>query len=242
MPDSGNWHGPKAAGRFLVAAAQSSSVRPSSLLEILAFAVGAKPALRLVVDTSDAEHLERALTEIGVSYVANSVFLEAAGGTWNNIVTRHTDSAARMIVCASSITSAHCLLDAELNDPALAGRLLGYPDCCTVRFETFAKTGAQWPFALLETVADQHRIDARCNRFSADWGGMGLLGELFPCSLSCSSAAKYADGLRNAALVLGLRRLVQQAEEDALRPVEISKDGQISTECTGTGVRLDFAL
>jgi hypothetical protein len=126
------------------------------------------------------------------------------------------------------------LANAELSDSAAAGRLLGYPECCVEAISVIAGASSQWALHLLRGHAAP--VDARLNRFAAEWGGIGLLGELFPCSLHCRAAAAYAQSLYDAMTSIGMRKLADAARADALTPVDISPQGRISRATSGGSV------
>lgn len=235
--------GTDALAGLLRTVSRCASIRPSVLLETAAFGMGAKPALRFTVDESDADALEHSCAKAGIPTASRRVYLEPLGGTWTQIVPHRTESYCILVVIGQTSRMSRELLKRELVDSEGAGRLLGYPPCCLAAFPRLAQAGATWPFVLLESALESRTaVDARCNRFAADWGGIGLIGELFPCSLYCRSAAAYSDRLRSAARAAGLQRLALQAESDALTPVEIYADGTISTASDGRGRRVEFRL
>ncbi|WJI79378.1 MULTISPECIES: DUF483 domain-containing protein [unclassified Mesorhizobium] len=153
------------------------------------------------------------------------IFLSSKGNGWNEIVSGPTESSQELIVITRD-NSAGRLLDAELIDAVEAGLLLGYPECCVRALSGIAAAADQWALHLLENA--NKPINARLNRFAAEWGGIGLIGELFPCSLHCAAAACYAQSLYNSAISLGLCRLAEAAKSDALASVSVSPLGRIS--------------
>lgn len=207
------------------AAAQCPSLRPAVLPEIAAFAVGAKPSLRFVVSADDASLLHTSATDVGLISCSKSVFLASVGNGWYDIVDYSTNVSQELIVISSD-KSAEKLLAAELCDPGEAGYLLGYPECCVRAISGLAATSDQWAIHLLKGASMP--IDARLNRFAAEWGGIGLIGELFPCSLNCAAAARYAQSLYDSAVILGLYKLAEAAKLDALAAVSVNKRGRIA--------------
>jgi hypothetical protein len=196
----------------------------------------------MVLDEPDACRLLVACRAVGVPEAHRRVYLLSRGGTWTQVVQHETESSSTLVTLASTSTVAQKLLRMELHDAQAAGRELGYPACCVDAFARLIEAGSQWPFSLLATAASPTaRVNMRCNRFAADWGGMGLIGELFPCSLECAAAAAYADNLLGAARRAGLARLCDRAESDALTPVEILSDGTITTHCEGLGRCVEFS-
>ena len=212
------------ATALLRSAAVCTSLRPANLLEITAFAKGVKPSLRFVVSPGDAAILLGSAKMLGLAACSRGVFLATAVGTWNEMVTYRTQNPAELVVISHD--DPHTVLDAELSDSTEAGLLLGYPQCCMRSISNLAKAAGNWPFALLS--GSGACIDARLNRFAAEWGGIGLIGELFPCSLHCRAAASYSQSLYDAACALGLVKLAAAAKSDALEPVHIDAHGLIS--------------
>ena len=227
---------------LLEVTARCPSIRPATLLEIVGFCMGAKPTLRLTLNDYDADRFRVACTASGIPIAERRVYLVPHGGTWTQIVQHETERSSMLVTVATTLSSARQLLRMELDDAEGAGRLLGYPPCCLAAFPRLVEAGPQWPFLLLKTAASPtSHVNMRCNRFAADWGGTGLIGELFPCSLQCAAAAAYADRLLLAAQKAGLLRLCQRVESDSLTPVEILVDGTITAHCEGFGQRVEFA-
>ncbi len=213
------------AAGLLREAACCRSLRPAVLPEIAAFASESKPSLRFVLNRNDAARLDVAATGLGLVARTKRIYLAPKGNGWNEIVPHPTKTSQDLIVITHD-NGAEKLLDAELTDSAEAGLLLGYPECCVRAISRIAATSGQWALHLLKG-ADKP-IDARLNRFAAEWGGIGLIGELFPCSLHCSAAARYAQSLYDSAITLGLHQLAEAAKSDALAAVNVSTSGRIS--------------
>lgn len=222
---------------LLRAAAKCQSLRPAALLEIAAFAQATKPSLRFVVSAEDSAILQCAAIELGCVTCSRSIYLSAISGSWNDIVPYRTSRQAELVVIADD-HMADRLLEAELSNSAEAGILLGYPECCVTSLPRLAESPERWPFALLSTGAA--RVDARLNRFAAEWGGIGLIGELFPCSLRCCAAASYAQSLYDAARALGLTKLAAAAKSDALESVTITADGLIHRTDSSCAATVEF--
>jgi len=218
---------PRAATLFR-AASKTTSLRPSALPEVAAFCARAKPSLRLVLDPEDAALIADAAEKADFQSAMRSAYILHDAGTWTNVVTMPTDEVVSVLVVAESQSLASEILDAEFSDQQHAGRLLGYPDCCVLAFPELAARGGNWPFAMLGDLPPGSPIDARLNRFAADWGGIALLGEMYPCSLKCGAAIDYANRIHFATISLGLRKLANHAVADALRPVLIADDGSIT--------------
>ena len=68
------------------------------------------------------------------------------------------------------------------------------------------------------------------NRFPITWGGISIIGELFPCSLICPSAIKYSKTMHSDVINFGFNEIAKVMVEHALKPIYINEeDGSIST-------------
>jgi hypothetical protein len=228
------------ATALLEAAAKSASCRPCCLPEIAAFAIGAKPALRLVLDMQDEAHFRGAALSANLELASTSIYLEPKGGSWFSLVKHPTGMQRTLVVIAKERLGASLLIDAESTNSAQAGDLLGYPACCVAAFERFSSEGVEWARALAASARDCRAIDARCNRYAAEWGGIGLLGELFPCSVECEFAMEYAENLYRATLELGLLQIAARAKEDSLRPIAFAEDGTVTVASADASGTLSF--
>ncbi len=206
-------------------ASKTSSLRPSALLEIAALCAGVKPSLRLVLNPEDSDMIAAAVEKAGLQSAVRGARVQHEGGTWSSLVEGGGGERVSVVAISESPSAASEVLAAEFSDPELAGRLLGYPQCCVLALPRLSEAGGRWPFALLQDRASPLPIDARLNRFAAEWGGIGLLGEMFPCSLECTAAAEYAGRIHSATVEMGLIKLAGRAVEDALQPVVIDRHG-----------------
>ena len=229
----------KVASSLLRAAAACEGLRPSNLLEITAFAVGTKSALRFVLSSEDADVVSHAAHEAQIRHSRRSIGLQRSQNGWAQIVPSATSERAQLLVLSSQLDPEE-ILTAETSNAAQAGLFLGYPECCVRALPQIDARGPQWPFVFISATGPSEIVDARLNRFAAEWGGIGLLGELFPCSLSCENAKHYADQLHASAVALGLVRLADTAVEHALMPVSIANDGTVAHGDKGGGRLVTF--
>jgi hypothetical protein len=167
------------AAVLLRAAAKCESFRPAALLEIAGFSSGVKRSVRLVLSEADSAVLLSAAADLHIAAAVSSVFIQDVGPGWSSLVGHQTDNRAALLVLSHD--DPEKLLSAELSDSKLAGALLGYPACCIDAMTRMASAADRWPFLLTSEIIPGVRIDARLNRFAAEWGGVGLIGELFPC-------------------------------------------------------------
>ena len=190
---------------------------------------------------ADAATLQNVAVGLGLEVAQRTIWLKYRGGSWTSVVTDATEESARLLVLARH-GSATDLLNAELENTAAAGAMLGYPACCVHGVLKLGDARARWPSILLEEYESTKPIDARVNRFAAEWGGIGLIGEMFPCSLRCRSAIAYSQSLYNSAIELGLARLADAARADALKPVFVSSDGviQLAKDKDGATTFIDW--
>ena len=209
---------------LLRVASRCPTLRPATYLEIAAFAAGVKPAVRFVVSRHDAERLHAAARSLGLCFGHDEVFIVPHANGWNEVVSYQTPNSQSLVVLTHNAT-ASTLIRAEINDPMRAGEMLGYPACCVDALADISAAGEKWAIRLLEQAPEP--INARLNRFAAEWGGIGLMGELFPCTLGCIAAAAYSQSLYDAAVSVGLERLAGQARSDALVPVSVTNTGKV---------------
>ena len=214
------------AASLLKTVAHCCSVRPAALLEVAAFCGRRKPALRLVLDEPDAVALKTAASLLGIGVADTRIGLQHRGNSWSNVVSAEADAEATLLVLSREFPASD-LLKAEQENAADAGALLGYPDCCVKAITELNIAGPSWSLVLLRHHNFGTPVDARLNRFAAECGRIGLIGEMFPCSLSCAKAKAYAQMLYETTIELGLSRLAQQARIDALSPVRISGHGEV---------------
>jgi hypothetical protein len=200
------------------------------LPEIAAFSWGTKPALRFTVNRKDAGHLHATAQGLGLNACIRQVFLVSKGNGWHEIVSVPT-SRRQYLVAITACGGATDVVDAELEDCARAGFLLGYPECCIGAMSAIAAASDLWALHLLKD--EKQPINARLNRFAAEWGGIGLMGELFPCSLHCPAAAAYAQNLHDSMTSLGLHKLADAAKADALAAVHVTARGRVSRAVSG---------
>jgi len=214
------------------AAVSCSSLRPAVLLEIAGFACNRKPALRFVVDEVDAKSLVKAAEALELYSCINKIFISEKRNGWSEIVSTPTP-VSQSLICIDHDGRAEKLMDAELADGNQAGLMLGYPVCCVKALAETSAAAENWAIRLLCDA--KIPVNARLNRFAAEWGGIGLIGELFPCSLECRHATAYAQSLYDSAVELGLGRLASAAKTDAMSSVVVEKNGSIhKSEVTGS--------
>lgn len=212
------------------AAACCQSFRPAAFIELAAFCCGSKPALRLVLDRADLSVIEQAAQFTEIDIASRPVRISSRSQTWSELSAAAEEDKGSCLVAISRSVSAEDVISAELNDPVEAGFLLGYPDCCVRALGRLSAHPQRWPWAILADWPLGKPLNARLNRFAAEWGGVGLLGELFPCSHSCELAYAYAQNLYMSAMRCGLEKLADKAKSDALRSIWLDESGAISVE------------
>lgn len=210
---------------LLRAASHCRSLRPAVLPEIAGFANGVKPALRFVVSAADTQRLHTAANSLGLSARTQRVYVSKQVNGWSAIVAHPTSVSLGLIVITRGDRATR-LIDAEMSNADEAGTLLGYPKCCVAGMRDLACASGQWALHLLKTA--DRPVDARLNRFAAEWGGLGVIGELYPCSLHCRAAARYAQSLYDSLVTLGFHQLAKTALADALASVDVSVSGRVS--------------
>ena len=68
-----------------------------------------------------------------------------------------------------------------------------------------------------------------CNRFPIVWGGVSVVGELFPCSLNCNAAKTYGQNMLDDMDAFGFKKIKEAIVDHSKRSVFVNKeDGEIS--------------
>lgn len=228
----------------LLRSASRTKVRPACLLELLSFAAGAKPCVRLVAEGAVSIYeamVEEVVRPGGVSIARRWLQVRRREG-WNEIMKDgDAGTPVEMVFLAWSSEAAERAADAERLDSTAAGLTFGYPACCVDRGISPLAHGADWGERLIASAAWPNKpIDHRVNRFAAEWGGIGTIGEMYPCSLRCEGAIRYSQDMLDAARSLGLSSLADRAVADARHPVVLDSTGRVRLAADGESGRIDF--
>lgn len=112
-----------------------------------------------------------------------------------------------------------------------AGAFLGYPKCCINNIEKINSLNSKWATFYLNQFLEIKIANHFTNRFPITWGGISIIGELFPCSLRCPNAIEYSQNMLSDVKNLGFRKLSDIMIDHSHRPVYINKgNGEISLD------------
>jgi len=120
---------------------------------------------------------------------------------------------------------------AELyGDIEKAGEFLGYPICCIKNIYKINDLKDLWATFYLNDYEKMNKTASiYTNRFPITWGGVSIVGELFPCSLSCNNAIEYGRNLYNDVKSFGFNEIHKTIIDHAQLPIYINPDdGAIS--------------
>lgn len=205
---------------FLRLTASEDSVPPSTIADVVLFAIGEKPALRFAVPTE----VRRALDAWALRHGLHGAF-ERVGcsrvGDWV-CVGRHLPTSSQSVdvtTYARTPAEANAVCAAEHDRPGEgAGPLLGYPECCVSAYREYLKAPEAWiSVALARSGPPPYPCWA--NRLPISWGGPTFVGELYPCALDCSRAAAIGKRAHDAMQAMGLSSLCEHTLAATLRPV-----------------------
>jgi hypothetical protein len=135
-----------------------------------------------------------------------------------------------MISIAKSLNHLKEFERAECNgDTEKAGKMLGYPKCCTENIENINQYKDRWALYYLQDFNLQLQANHNTNRFPISWGGISPIGELFPCSLVCKAAISYSLDMKSDLLTFGFDRIARESENHSKKNIFIHiESGEIS--------------
>lgn len=191
-------------------------------LELLAFAIGIKPALRLWASPGE---VARWRARGAAVEVAGEIAYVARDAAW----ARALREAEAPVIPGASARVPDADVQAAHRE---VGRLLGYPPCCVERFVTRVVRGVDVradgsPAAELVVAAEDalSRSTRLLGRASFLLPKREALVPFDPCAFDCDPAVRYADALfgafegRDAAAAASLRARL-------LAPVRLTADGR----------------
>jgi hypothetical protein len=199
---------------FLTLLAAERQIPAATLADVVLFTKGSKDTLRFAVPRDAAQRLDAWAAEHGLA-AARARAGTTRVGEWNCLQAAE-DGDVELLVYGRAAAPVDELCRAELSgDPAVAGRLLGYPGCCVAAYAQV--TPERW---LDDTVARSGAGPYPCwaNRLPLSWGAPTFIGELYPCSFRCEQAIAVGkrtyDGMRE----LGLDAIARTTLEQSLKP------------------------
>lgn len=203
---------------FLRLLASERQIPAATLADVVLFAVSEKDTLRFAVPLSLRDRLDAWASEHGLRAASARVGGRRVGD-WTVLSPDAGDDIA-LVVYGRAQEDVERLCTAEVaGDPAVAGRLLGYPACCIAAYEQHASNPATW---VERMVAKSGSGPYPCwaNRLPLQRGAITFIGELYPCSFRCAAAVAHGRRVYAAMRQLGLESLAQQTLEQSLCPVD----------------------
>jgi len=205
---------------FLRLLARQPEIPAATIADVVMFAAGEKSAMRFAVSGRVRAELDRWASAYGLAAGSRTVGLKAVAdwtclGVDESSATAHLD----IVVYAKSQKDASTICEIESSGASeQAGLLLGYPPCCVAAYEGYCKEPADW---IRQALARSGGGPFPCwaNRLPIGWGAPTFIGELYPCALDCSAAARQGRAVFERLQEYGLEQLAQTILAEAIRPV-----------------------
>ena len=216
--------------------------------EFISFLCGRKNVLRIVLDTSET-YLNLDLFEEFNFFVKQTDLFETLPKNYYSCLISKTDAKdlknlkpITMLSISKSLDLLKGFEDAELNgNTTLAGKYLGYPNCCVDNLCNINEYGTDWALYYLSDFQNQKKASLYCNRFPVVNGGISVVGELFPCSLNCDAAIQYSHRMLEDLENYGFKKIKRSILYHCKEPVFGNKrDGRISSKQEGGFQKLVF--
>lgn len=214
------------------------AVQFAVLPEFISFLAGKKKIIRIVVDQNPKPFDFKLFEKYGFIVSAVSIFSVYKDNSFAlllpNADNLKPDSYQKVMmysICKNA-KDLYKFEQSEVNgDTELAGNLLGYPKCCVKNAEAISSFGAHWANYYLNDYNTHKTAHHLTNRFPIVWGGVSPIGELFPCSLSCTKAIHYAQQMISNLHDFGFQKIANVSIEHGMKTVFINEiDGAISTK------------
>ena len=201
----------------------------ANVLELLAYARGLKPVVRLAVDAATCEVLTGFCRRQKWPWRCSEFWLEPVFRTnLNDTFTRlvygnaPADCNRVLFVGHEAATRRAEELEAML-DPKAACELAvlyGYPECCTATYAE-VQGGVPWVNVFLRGSDPGDRIwDWRGNKVAYLFPPHHtMLPEYFPCSVDCELTARLAQAYEAVLFDCGLQKLLDIIREGLMRPL-----------------------
>lgn len=212
---------------FLSWLSKSKSAPVSSLIDFALFEFNHKNSMRFVLSREDSESLARLYSDTYI--IQTPLMVREFGNSWNSFEETN-ESNFYLITISRNESICQKLHFAELEgDVGEVGKLLGYPICCSKAYAQLSQNQDQWMVEL------NNKSDLKFhqnNRFISSLGGVSPLGELFPCSLSCSEASALGEKALASLQRLGLEKLANNIRDNSKRTLFLTPFGGVSFERT----------
>jgi len=214
------------------------AVQVSVLPEFISFLSKNKGIIRIVVDNSDNPFDLNLFHQAGFIVSEKSLFSQSIGNSFGNLISevnglnKNEYTEVKMFSIARDKYALDSFEKAEIEGDVLkAGTLLGYPSCCVNNVEQINQLGANWGLYYLDDYHNNNKASLFTNRFPIAWGGISIVGELFPCSLSCKNAIEYSKSMIIDLKKFGFNNVADKCIEHSSRTIYIhSSKGNINID------------
>lgn len=206
--------------------------------EFISFLNGRKKIIRIVVDKSNNLFDFDLFSNFGFYVKESTLFSSLENNSFGSLVSRIDNleqnqySEVKMYSISRSIKELEEFEFAEVyGDILKAGNYLGYPKCCINNVEKINTLNSKWATFYLEQFHKIKIANHFTNRFPITWGGISIIGELFPCSLTCPKAIEYSQNMFSDVIDLGFSKISEIIKAHSLRPIYVNKiNGEISVD------------
>ena len=212
-------------------------VQLSVFPEFISFLKGRKTIIRIVIDNSNNPFNHRLFGKYGYFVKESTLFSSQQKNSFGSLVSSIDENLegeyvkVRMLSISSSMKELEEFEYAEMyGDVEKAGIFLGYPSCCTKNITTINNLNKLWAtYYLNDYLKNSRAANHLTNRFPLTWGGISIIGELFPCSLTCVKAVEYAGNMQNDMINFGFHKIADIMVKHAKSPIFINpENGAIS--------------
>jgi hypothetical protein len=202
--------------------------------EFISFLDKKKEIIRIVVDSNNPID-SKLFDEFGIYNTLNKLYTSKSKNSFGLISEFKTESCSipiQMLTLSFSNYNLDKFVKAEISgDTEKSGILLGYPKCCCNNIEEINFFKNKWAIYYLEDFSKNGIASKFANRFPIAIGGMSLIGELFPCSLSCKAAISYTQMMIESLEKYSFNEIIKTSLIYSALPVHINRsNGEISKE------------
>jgi hypothetical protein len=212
-------------------------VQLSVFPEFISFLKGRKAIIRIVIDNSNYSFDHGLFRKYGYFVKESILFSSFQKNSFGNLTLSIDENRkgeyvkVRMFSISTSKMDLEEFEHAELyGDVEKAGIFLGYPSCCTRNIAIINDLNEFWAnYYLNDYLKNSLVANHLTNRFPITWGGISIVGELFPCSLSCENAIEYARNMQNDMINFGFYKIANVIVQHAKSTIFVNpKNGAIS--------------
>ena len=201
----------------------------ANVLELLAYASGFKPVVRLVADAASREILADFCQRQQWPWRWSGFWLEPVfhtplNDTFTRLVYGHVPPNCNRVLFVGHEAATRRAEELEgMSDPMTArelAALYGYPECCVTAYAE-VQSGKPWLEVFLRGSDPGDRVrDWRVNKAAYLFPPHPtLLPEYFPCSVDCAPTARLARAYEAVLDEYGLRELADIIRQSLMRPL-----------------------